>query len=152
MDHKKEITLRFGFLAVVVLFFIFSSLYFYTHNKESTQTKQGSTTTTEPTKTDFGANLPTDFPTNIPVEQGVEVKQSFSLDYANQKQLTIVFPTTKTVKQNYTLYADFLTKDGWTITNKYESENVSSLYGQKGSNDINVTITKEQVSMSVLKK
>ena len=51
-------------------------------------------------KTDFGSELPSDFPTDIPTEEGVEVEQSYSLNYEGQKQLTIVFPSTKTVK-NY---------------------------------------------------
>lgn len=120
-------------------------------------------TTTEtqvPTKTDFGTNIPTDFPTDIPVEKGATFGQSYSLNYVGQKQLTIVFQSTKTVKENYSLYADFLVKQGWNISNKYESAKLSSLYGIKGSSDINVTInenitassTKSQVSISVLKK
>ena len=106
----------------------------------------------EPEKTEFTAKLPTDFPANIPVEQGVYIKQSYSLTYANQKQLTIVFRTAKTMKENYALYADFLKKDGWVIANMSEGDNVSSFYGAKQKNDINITITKSQVSISVLKK
>src|SRR3989344_8644152 len=110
-------------------------------------------------KTDFGSELPSDFPTDIPTEEGVEVEQSYSLNYEGQKQLTIVFPSTKTVKENYTLYADFLEKQNWIVSNKYESEKLSYIYGTKESNDINVTIShdsdgvsvKSQVSISVLK-
>lgn len=117
-------------------------------------------TTTEPKKTDFGINMPTDFPTDIPVEKGVKFEQSYRLNYVGQKQLTIVFLSTKTVKENYSLYTDFLKKQNWNIVNKYESAKVSSLYGTKGSNDINVTISnstfvpsvKSQVSISILKK
>ena len=115
---------------------------------------------TEPQKTDFGSKIPSEFPTDIPIEEGAEVQQSYSLNYAGQNQLTIVFPSTKTVKENYALYADFLNKQQWNITNKYESAKLSSLYATKESSDINVTIsentssaqTKSQVSISVLKK
>lgn len=141
---------------LVILFVIivaFVVVYFYPNLPQTPNTPIAITaTSTEPTRTDFGTASAPDFPSNIPVEQGVKVNQSYSLDYSGQKQLTIVFSTTKTVKQNYNLYADFLKKDGWAIANKYESVNVSSLYGTKQSNDINVTITKEQVSISVLKK
>ena len=62
--------------------------------------------------------------------------------------------------ENYALYTDFLKKENWTVSNKYENSKVSSLYATKESNDINVTIsentsaisTKSQVSISVLKK
>lgn len=114
----------------------------------------------EPQKTDFGTSVPTDFPTDIPIEKDAKIEQSYSLNYAGQKQLSIVFLSAKTVKENYSLYADFLEKQNWIISNKYESEKLSSLYGTKESNDINVTISentsedavKSQVSISVLKK
>jgi len=122
--------------------------------------QQTVTPTQEPQKIEFGTKIPTDFPTDIPVEQGVTVEQSYSLNYVGQKQLTIVFPSSKTVEENYALYADFLKNKNWNISNKYESMKVSSLYGTKESNDINVTISdntsnpsvKSQVSISVLKK
>lgn len=114
----------------------------------------------EPKRTDFGTKIPTDFPTDIPIEKGVKVEQSYSLNYVGQKQLTIVFLSTKTVKENYAIYADFLKKQNWSISNKYESTKISSLYSIKDSNEINITIsnntsaasTKSQVSISVLKK
>lgn len=114
----------------------------------------------EPQKTDFGTSMPTDFPTDIPIEKGATVQQSYGLDYAGQKQLSIVFLSAKTVKEDYSLYADFLSKQGWNVVNKYEDEKLSSLYGTKESNEINVTInenvssttTESQVSISVLKK
>lgn len=118
------------------------------------------TTAPEPKRTDYGTKLPTNFPADIPVEKGVKVEQSYSLNYVGQKQLTIVFQSTKTVKENYAIYEDFLKKENWSISNKYESAKLSSLYGTKDSNDINVTISesavassvKSQVSISVLKK
>lgn len=124
------------------------------------ETTPSAVSTEEPQKSDFGTNMPADFPTDIPVEEGVKVEQSYSLNYAGQKQLTIVFPSTKTVKENYALYADFLKKQNWNVSNKYESPSVSSLYAAKENNDINVTISesattpsvKSQVSISVLKK
>ena len=153
------------FLAVILVAVIIVFQYKQQNNdqSQSQETAQATKQTepvSEPRKTDFGANMPTDFPTDIPVENGVKVEQSYRLDYAGQKQLTIVFLSDKTVEENYSLYADFLKKQGWTVSNKYESPALSSLYGTKESNDINVTISegatipevKSQVSISVLKK
>jgi hypothetical protein len=110
---------------------------------------------TEP-RTDFGTTVPDDFPTTIPLEAGVVMNQSYSLDYPGQKQLTAVFLSKKTMKENYTLYADFLKKDQWTITNPYEGKTLSSLYALKGKNEMNITISAgeagSEVSISVLKK
>ena len=114
----------------------------------------------EPHKTDFGASAPTDFPTDIPIEKGAQVQQSYSLNYAGQKQLTMVFLSSKTVKENYSLYAGFLKTQGWNVSNTYQNSALSSLYGTKGNTAINITISentmsapaKSQVSISVLKQ
>jgi hypothetical protein len=95
----------------------------------------------EPTKTEFADRFPTDFPSDIPIEKDVKFTQSYSLDYPGQKQLSIVFPSTKTVKENYDLYKDFLEKQGWNISNKGENTNLSFLYATKENMEMNVTIT-----------
>ena len=114
----------------------------------------------EPKKTEFGTDMPTDFPTDIPIESGAKVQQSYGLNYTGQNQLSIVFLSTKTVKENYSLYSDFLKKQNWNVLNTYDKPTLSSLYGTKEDNEINVTISentsnasaKSQVSISVLKK
>lgn len=115
----------------------------------------------EPTKTDFGTATPTDFPTDIPIEKGVTPTQSYTLDYPGEKQLSIVFPSMKTVKENYALYSGYAKKEGWMVVNTEEKDSLSFLYATKENTDMNVTImeeststsfTKSQVSIGVLKK
>jgi|GEM_PF-6717272 len=154
MKYKKEFTILF---LATVLVAVFVSIYVQRQH-DVPSIKVGSIS--EPQKTEFGTTLPTDFPADVPIEKGIKVNQSYRLDYVGQQQLTIVFLSTKTVKENYTLYSDFLKKQSWIISNKYESPKLSSLYATKGSNDINVTISadssatsaKSQMSISVLKK
>ena len=113
-----------------------------------------------PVRTDYGKKVPSDFLSSIRVPERVVLTQSYILEYPDQKQLTITFPSTKSMKHNYNLYKDFLKEDQWVTTNAYESEHVSSLYGTKGNNDMNITITASEtepttssnVSISVLKK
>jgi hypothetical protein len=113
-----------------------------------------------PERTEFNTDVPTDFPTDIPLEKEAKVEQSYGLSYDGQKQLSIVFLSSKAVKDNFTLYTDFLSEQGWSVTNKYESEKLASLYGTKENNEINVTVNenitsasgKSLVSISVLKK
>lgn len=164
MNYKKTVLVTLGVLVVLIAgFFIFKQRY--TTSLVSTNTGLNATTSftgvsTEPQKTDFGVSVPTDFPTDIPIENGAKVEQSYSLNYVGQKQLTIVILSVKTVNENYSLYADFLKLNGWNVSNKYESPKLSSLYGTKENNDINVTISenssassvKSQVSISILKK
>ena len=119
----------------------------------------GACTPTSPCKTEYGNDLPTDFPTNIPIE-GATLSQSFLVDNGTTKQLTIVFQSMQTVQQNYGSYVNFLTSDGWSVINNYNSDSLSSLYGIKPTQEINITISSSnavlpalsQVSISVLLK
>jgi len=156
-QHRtKDILIGVMTIAMIVVGVTF---YVYKNLRTTSQTAS-STVAQEPQKTDFGTSVSSDFPTDIPIEEGVQVDQSYGLNYVEQKQLTIVFLSTKTVEDNYALYADFLEKQNWNVVNKYESTKLSSFYATKESNDINVTIsgnslatsTKSQVSISVLKK
>jgi hypothetical protein len=163
MDTQSAPSNNKKFLTLIVLVAVLVFVVFVVSKKGKVSPKPVppiTQVTQELQKTDFGIKIPTDFPSDIPIEEGTEVEQSYSLNYEGQKQLTMVFPSTKTVKENYTLYADFLEKQNWNVSNKYESMKVSSLYGTKESNDINVTISyesevasaKSQVSISILKK
>jgi hypothetical protein len=95
----------------------------------------------EPKKTEFGDRFPTDFPSDIPVEKDTKLTQSYILDYPGQKPLSIVFPSMKTVKENYDLYRGFLEKQEWNISNKGEDTNLSFLYATKEGMEMNVTIS-----------
>jgi hypothetical protein len=103
-----------------------------------------------PAKKSFGQKLPDDFPASIPVPQGIDLSQSYSLDYSNasssKSQLTVVFGSKKTVKENYNSYSTFLKKDGWNIISLNASTTISSLYANKTNQDINITISQESDS------
>lgn len=165
MDTQLATSNKKKFLIITVLLIVFVLTVLIVSQKRNTppqpvtQTEQISPIPQEPKKTDFSTSIPTDFPTDIPLEKGIKIEQSYSLNYTDQKQLTVVFPSTKTVKENYTLYTDFLKEQEWNISNKYESEDISSLYGMKEYSEINITIsnnisttTKSIVSISILKK
>lgn len=153
LKRKKIRDILIGVMTIAMV--VVGSFAFQMYRSSTVQSQ-------EPQRTDFGASVPTDFPTDIPIEKGVRVEQSYGLSYAGQKQLTIVFLSAKTVKENYVLYANFLKKQNWSISNTYESTKISSLYGTKESNDINITMSdnssgmsismKSQVSISILKK
>ena len=164
MDYRK-IIIVVGSIVIFGLLVVFtlkqkSVTPIISEKSPQIATSTKSLVSAQPTKTDYGTATPADFPIDIPLEKGAKVEQSYSLNYTGQKQLTIVFSSTKAVKENYFFYTDFLEKQDWNISNKYESTKLSSLYATKESNDINVTIsanasatsTKSQVSISVLKK
>jgi len=147
-DNKRLVVTAsvLGILALTVV-----SYYFFAAQSPPLGTPQN------PEKTDFFGSVPPDFPANIPLEEGAKVEQSYSLDYGAQKQLTYVFDSKKTSKENYSLYADFFESDDWGVLNTHEGETVSALYASKDNFDINVTISKSvsgntQVSISVANK
>ena len=110
---------------------------------------------------DFGQAVPPNFPTDIPIEAGAQVEQSYGLnEQTGSEQLTVVFVSGKSVKENYELYLSFLQEGEWNVLNIHEDPALSALYGTKAQHDINVTISEysssgiaaSQVSISVLKK
>lgn len=163
MNNKRAVAAIIGVVVILALSFLI--VMFSKSRVSQVATKEVGMNTqppvvVEPTRTDFGTNVPSDFLPKIPLETGAKIVQSYSLNYVGQKQLTIVFLSTRTVKENYTIYENFLKREKWSISNKYESPSLSSLYGTKEGNDINVTISeaksstsaRSQVSISFLKK
>lgn len=100
--------------------------------------------------TNLNKSTPTDLLATFPIEAGAEVSQSYSLDYNGQKQHTVVFQSTKTVKENYSLYTNFLKEQNWNPVSRYETLKLSSLYGTKEGVYISVFIT-EKISTSSIK-
>ena len=164
MDYKKTILVVLSIIVLAALGLFGISYQGGDDNAPPLAKVEILRQTPEPKKTDFGTTIPSGFPTNIPLEKGLKTEQSYLLDYTGQKQLTIVFLSTKTVAENYALYTNFLKKENWKVGNKYEGEKLSFLYGTYGEgevHDINVTISEHtqasssaesKVSISVLKK
>ncbi len=139
-------------ITIAVFFFRFRSLYSIL---ETNVPGVDQTAEQQPTKTDFDNALPDGFPSDIPVEQGVVFSQSYQLDYSGQKQLAVVFQSAKTIEENRSLYDDFFIKNGWVISNRYDSDGISAFYAAKGNVELNVVVSgadapkKSQVSLSV---
>lgn len=104
----------------------------------------------QPPKTDFGGSVPSDFPASIPVEAGAKIEQSYGLDYADKRQFTLTFFSTKTVSENYSVYSDFLRAGPWTVSNSLVDPKLSFLYGIKENGDIiNIVIGDRSIGPSM---
>lgn len=114
----------------------------------------------KPTKTEFATTTPEGFVSDVPLEEGIFFEQSYSFEYPEQKQLSVVFYSSKSAKENFDLYVNYIQENNWMTLNTYESEKLFSLYAVRENNNLNVTISDEstemfmrsEVSISVLVK
>jgi hypothetical protein len=158
-------------LGIAVLLFIYKGTYLLKDSQITEGVNATSSQAFEPVKQSFTQKLPDGFPTGIPLPQGVNLSQSYSLDYSNasssKKQFTVVFGSKKTIEENYNTYSAFLKKDEWNIISENASTSISSLYATKADfaaqskQDINITISNESdlstttvslVSITILNK
>ena len=99
----------------------------------------------------------TDLPADLPVENSAGFEQNYHLQYLKAKQGTVVFRSTKTMKENYALYLDYLKTHDWSVVNTYQGDTVSSLYAATSTKTMNITISTDttkgaagsQVSVSI---
>lgn len=155
--------------ALLVLFLVVLAIFLYTYflNKKSeTQkivtnpSKSLNTTKADYTKKIFKENsIPLEFSQEVTLPKGISLEQGYVLQYPTQKQITVVFASTKSMQENYLYYSGFLTKENWDMFNNYQGDTVSSLYANKGNVDINITVsktiatsTKASVSISIFGK
>jgi hypothetical protein len=149
-------------LLLVILFFsyFFIDKYFQSHIIKTIQQEvvtASSTQALSPVRKEYKSVIPPSFLPTIPTEKKAIFSQSYELEYGVQKQSTIVFTSSKTVAENYTLYLSVLKNDGWTLAKEYSKPDVSFMYARKDVNEINITISKQdgktsEVSISILKK
>jgi hypothetical protein len=101
--------------------------------------------------------VPANFPADVAIEEGAVLEQGYTLAVADNEQNTVVFTSAKSAKEVYAAYKDQLEKDRWILIADNESDTVSSLYGLRRSDEINVTIVSQkdggsEVSISVVTK
>ena len=99
-----------------------------------------------PEKTEFNGVTPPGLLAEIPIEKGAILSQSYIKEYQNQTQMSVVFPSQKTLSENYALYETFLRSEGWEVVRNLQGEKRSSLYGTKENYRIDITIINGRVS------
>lgn len=90
--------------------------------------------------------LPSGFPADMPLEKDAKIDQNFNATAEGKTQATRKFVSQKTLKENFDIYKDWLTKNGWTIIATLDVEEVKSIGAQKGADSVNISITKDPVS------
>ncbi len=99
-----------------------------------------------PKKTDYGTTTPPGFSTSTPIEKGVTLSQSYTKEYKEALQSSIVFPSAMTISENLVIYEKFLINDGWKIISRTNNGNNSTLSAERVGDLFNVTIVKSRAT------
>lgn len=112
-------------------------------SKETSETKEFAVT-----KKEVPANeAPSGFPSEVPIEAGAKITQNYEADTTDGRhQATRTFESSRTVAQNYQTYLNFLTQNGWEVTNKLQTDNLASVFGKKDDAELSATISKNSIS------
>lgn len=105
-----------------------------------------------PKKTNFKNVIPPGFPVTIPLENKAGFSESYIKEYQKKTERNIVFPSQKTVAENYALYEKFFKKDGWTLVSQKQGKNFSFLYCTKGNTKLDVTIANQNSTTTKVSK
>lgn len=154
-DDKKTIlmvTVSLAILTVFALIFIWSGKIPYFQKSETSGPAELPIITpiiTQALEGQTAEGLPQDFPLN----GKTKITESYSATYPNStaKQATVVFDSSKTPKQNYDFYSKWAKDNQWNTINQSDEEALKSLYLKKGIEDVNITITKESITISYVK-
>lgn len=103
--------------------------------------------------------IPAGFMAEIPIEAGATITQNFEATLTDgRKQATRAFISGRGLEENYQIYLNFLTKNGWELKTNFESENLKTLLGAKNESELAVNISqntntgKVEVMLNVLTK
>lgn len=95
------------------------------------------------------SKLPDKFPADIPIEQGATVTQNYNSTIGDGLfQATRVFETKKSLAENFKLYQDVLTKNGYIIgvNDTVDQPSAKAISARKGNTQVQITIEENQVS------
>lgn len=82
------------------------------------------------------------FPTEFWREEGVEIRESYSLDYGEAKQPVIYYESNMSMQENMETFGEYLQIFSWNLLNSSSSEDLSFLYAEKENDNVNITIIK----------
>lgn len=86
------------------------------------------------------SQTPAKFPAEVPIEKGAKILQNYNISDADSLQATRVFETTKSLDENFNLYKEFFTKNGWTIINTLNQPQLKVISATKEDFHAQVTI------------
>ncbi len=144
MNNNKK------WLAIAILVVVAAAAWFLLvkidKKNSSKNVKTAPIVKTTKTDVDF-SRAPEKFPAEIPIEKDANITQNYNATTTNGIfQATRVFESSKASADNFSIYKDFMTKNGWQITSTIDKPNLKSLVGTKGAETLLVNITENTVN------
>lgn len=140
---SKNIFIILGAVVVLATLLFLGIKYFFNEKEVIVPVEEKPEVTISPVE---AQNLPEKFPANFPLEKDVPINANYNAEASGSFQSTRQFISKKTLAENYKLYTDYLKKDGWTITATLDTEDVKSIFAQKGRVSITITMNKNSMS------
>lgn len=135
-------------LAVVVisfatLIYVYNTTGFYHKQEAKPQTQEEKLV-----KKDVPTNIvPNNFPADVPIEQGAKITQNYNATTSDGRfQATRAFETSKAMKDNITLYKDFLTRAGYKLGASIDQDNYKMISGVKDNERLQISVDQNQAS------
>jgi len=153
-SHWRIYTLSvIGALLIIGIVWLINSDFGYKNNTGNFQSPSSNIVTPTIIQSSPG-EVVEGFPKELTLNSKTEITQSYSATYPNSsvKQETVIFTSSKDIKTNYNFYLDWSKQNNWSVINSSEEDKVSSLYLRKGLEDINITITAAQITISHINK
>lgn len=136
MNNKNLALIFFSLLVIVAIVF---SVNKYLQNKKSSEEIPNQNQITSKLQEVDRSKLPEKFPADFPLEQGVKILNNYNVLDTGFIQATRKFTTKKSLPENYKLYSNYLSQNGWEISSKLDLEETKS-----------VSATKEGVNVSIV--
>lgn len=136
--NKKIIILCILVAALIV------GIFWYT--KKVNIKEQNQSTSSVPishfTRTDVALDkAPDKFPKDIPGESGAKVTQNYNVSTPDGRyQATRVFESNKSLIENFSIYKNYLTSNGYNIQSTVDQTSYKMIFGIKGDKSLQVTM------------
>ncbi len=93
--------------------------------------------------------VPDNFPLDIPIEKGAKITQNYNSTAENGLyQATRAFVTVKSLDENFKLYSDYLSQNGWKLISSLNQDNLKVLAATKGKSNLQITMSLNTANQS----
>lgn len=150
MNDRKGFWVWVG-VAVVVIAAVWGGVYWFMHRSGPqaaapvpVHAPEGQVVDGFPQNLILGSSAPSSSASSTSGAPGIlaGITNSYSINYSSStNQYTAEWVSASSTAALYAEYTDYVTKNGWTITNHMDSPSLEAIYAVDASSSLNITIT-----------